>query len=127
MIKNYKYYNIKATTSYDKLQNIFWRLYTTDTKFNKLNLIDLVKPLTSFHNCDTLKNNIFEYAKCRINQGTIYCLINQINSKCYVGSSVNLTSRLYKYYNFKYLYDSKSAINKSLLKYGYCYFSLYIL
>jgi group I intron endonuclease len=49
----------------------------------------------------------------------------------YVGSALNLTNRLSKYFSFRFLkrniQSSKSRINNSLLKYGYNKFSLDII
>jgi group I intron endonuclease len=49
----------------------------------------------------------------------------------YVGSAINLTNRLSKYFSFRFIkrniLNSKSRINNSLLKYGYNKFSLDIL
>lgn len=59
----------------------------------------------------------------------IYRWINNINGKCYVGSSIDLVSRLYCYYSLKFLYENKdtSLICKALLKYGHSSFTLEIL
>ena len=51
----------------------------------------------------------------------------QKNWKSYIGSSINLTTRFYKYYNIKYLMKDKNVINSALLKYGYANFYLEIL
>jgi group I intron endonuclease len=49
----------------------------------------------------------------------------------YVGSAINLTNRLSKYFSLRFLkrntLNSKSRINNSLLKYGYNKFSIDIL
>lgn len=92
-----------------------------------VNKLYLIKPIASFSNCDIFKKDIFLFSRDHINKGVIYCWVNNVNNKCYVGSSVNFSIRLYKYYSFKYLNGSKSAINKALLKYGYSNFSLHIL
>ena len=89
-----------------------------------LNKLYLVKPITSYTNCHIEKGNIFTAAKNYADKGVIYCWVNNINNKCYVGS---FTMRLYKYYNVKSLQNSKSAIYTSLLKYAYSNFSLHIL
>lgn len=57
----------------------------------------------------------------------IYRWINKVNGKTYVGSSVNLTTRFYKYYSFKQLNLRKIAIHSALLKYGFKNFKLEIL
>nr|YP_010716004.1 hypothetical protein P2Y88_mgp06 [Paraisaria gracilioides]WDE74402.1 hypothetical protein [Paraisaria gracilioides] len=61
------------------------------------------------------------------NKGGIYCWINNINKKIYVGSSINLTNRFYKYYSVKHLTLRKTPIHNALLKYGYSNFTLLIL
>lgn len=94
--------------------------YTTSS----LNKLYLIKPIASYTNCDIEKNNIFTAAKNYADVGVIYCWVN---NKCYVGSSINFITRLYKYYSTNSLKSSKSAIYTSLLKYGYSNFSLHIL
>lgn len=60
----------------------------------------------------------------------VYYLINNINGHSYVGSSINLSSRMRNYLNTSFL-KSKQNINmpiiKALLKYGHSNFSLWIL
>lgn len=53
--------------------------------------------------------------------------VNNINAKIYVGSSINLTNRFYKYYSVKHLTIRKTPIHNALLKYGYSNFTLLIL
>ena len=52
-----------------------------------------------------------------------------MNSKSYVGSSVNLGRRIQYYYSFRHITDPKykMLIHKALLKYGYSNFKLEIL
>jgi hypothetical protein len=58
----------------------------------------------------------------------VYRLKNLINGKTYVGSSVNISSRLSKYYSLAGLMrDYSMLINRALLKYGYSSFSFEIL
>lgn len=94
---------------------------------SSLNRLYSIKPIASYTNCDLEKNNIFTAAKNYTDIGVIYCWVNNVNNKCYVGSSTSFTMRLYKYYSVKSLKSSKSAIYTSLLKYGYSNFSLHIL
>jgi len=61
------------------------------------------------------------------NKAVVYRWVNNINKKTYIGSSVNFTERLYKYYSVKHLMNHKTAIHNALLKYGYSNFSLEIL
>ena len=53
----------------------------------------------------------------------IYQLINLVNGKTYIGSSLNLKRRLKEYLNPLYitrnLHKGNSAILKALLKYGF--------
>lgn len=129
-----KIYNLKLITQGQLLQGlnrnmlyISLRQFTQCTKYQKFNQMDLAKPIASFFNSDTSKNNIFELANDNNSQRAVYCGVNNINKKSYVGSSVDLTVRLYKYYKFRYLSNSKSPINKSLLKCGYSNFSFHIM
>jgi GIY-YIG catalytic domain len=59
----------------------------------------------------------------------IYLWINNINSRSYVGKSVNLYQRVSKYFSSEYLNKTKSkmAICSAIDKYGIENFSLYIL
>ena len=60
-------------------------------------------------------------------KGVIYRLLNNVNKKTYIGSSVPFSQRLYKYYSVKHLSENKTPIHNALLKYGYSNFSLDIL
>jgi group I intron endonuclease len=53
--------------------------------------------------------------------------MNNINNKIYVGSSINLTTRFYKYYSVKNLTLHNTIIHNALLKYGFSNFTLAIL
>lgn len=99
----------------------------TGPKGSSLNRLYLIKPLASYTNCDIEKNNIFVSARLHRDSGVVYCWVNNVNHKCYVGSSINFNMRLYKYYSVKHIHNSKSAISSALSKYGYSNFSLHIL
>nr|YP_009744343.1 GIY-YIG endonuclease [Xylaria hypoxylon]QIE13211.1 GIY-YIG endonuclease [Xylaria hypoxylon] len=88
-----------------------------------LNNIKL-KPVVLYSNCLEDKNRIFSDNK---GKAAIYRWINKINSKTYVGSSVNLAARFYLYYSLKQLNSQKTAIHNALLKYGHKNFKLEIL
>ena len=103
--------------------SIFRSIYTS-SPINKVYPINSIK---YYSDCDVEKKSIFAYSRTQRNTGVIYCWVNNLNMKCYVGSSTDLTTRLYKYYSIKQLYKSKSAIYSALLKYGYSNFSLHIL
>jgi len=65
------------------------------------------------------------------NKSGIYQLVNLINSKSYVGSSINLNRRLKEYLNILYitrnLEKGNSAILNAILKYGSVKFGIRIL
>lgn len=74
-----------------------------------------------------------KYKILSVNKGKsgVYRWVNKINNESYVGSSINLTNRLRKYYNINYLKYKiaidNSRIYRALLKYGYSSFTLEIL
>jgi len=82
-------------------------------------------PVKAYSNVDTQKKQIV-----RENKGLagVYCFINTVNGKLYVGSSVDLGKRMTSYYSYMYLSSSESMpICKALLLYGYSKFRLEIL
>jgi len=83
-----------------------------------------IKPIKVYYNCDTDKSTILKENR---NKAAVYRWVNNINNKTYIGSTANLTKRLYKYYSAKFLMESKLPIIKALLKYGYSNFSLEVL
>lgn len=87
----------------------------------------LLNPLATYANCEVDKKNIFTAARAHLDKGVVYCWVNNLNKKCYVGSSINFTMRLYKYYSVKNLNENKNAISGAFLIYGYSNFSLHIL
>jgi group I intron endonuclease len=59
----------------------------------------------------------------------VYCLVNNINGHVYIGSSINLASRMKNYLNTTFLksrQNSNMPIVKALLKYDQSHFSLLI-
>lgn len=81
--------------------------------------------LVVFKDADKDKLDIFNHIK---GKSGIYMWTNKLNSKKYVGSSVDLKRRLLEYYNVNRLLNENSMpINVALLKYGYHNFSLTIL
>ena len=89
-------------------------------------LASIVNPVLKYSNADTNKLKILKEIK---GKAGIYRWINNINGKCYVGSSVDLSKRLYKYYSLAHIIaQSKfSLICKALVKHGYSTFSFEIL
>jgi len=87
-----------------------------------------VNPVVSYSNADTLKLQIIKENR---RKSGIYCWTNLINGKIYVGSSVNLGERFYRYYKIDFLMEvlkrSRSKIYSSILKNGYSNFQLDIL
>lgn len=81
-------------------------------------------PIIKYNNAKEDKIRIFKDNK---NKKVVYRWVNSINNKTYIGSSVNFTVRLYKYYSLKHLSKSKTPIHNALLKYGFNNFSLEIL
>lgn len=57
----------------------------------------------------------------------IYRIINKINGNIYIGSSVNISVRMYTYYSLQYLAKSNRPIDRALLKHGFSNFILEIL
>jgi len=90
-----------------------------------INRIKIVINRVEFYpNADTDKFNILTGKK---NKPAIYLWTQIESGKFYVGSTINLYSRLYKYYNIPLLISNKSIIYKALLKYGHSKFSFTVL
>src|SRR5690606_29438524 len=83
-----------------------------------------VKPVAIYANADTDKVNIFADNR---NKSGVYRWINNENGKTYIGSSSNLSVRLYTYYSLGSLAKSKRPIDRALLLYGFSKFSFEIL
>jgi group I intron endonuclease len=100
------------------------RYYSTKTQQ------DCTKNLNYLKTYDNFKENRFEILKEQKDKSGVYCLINNINGHSYVGSSINLASRMKNYLNNTFL-KSKQNINmpivKALLKYSQSNFTLLIL
>ena len=100
------------------------RFYSTSNVEN--NTKDL-HPLKTYEN---FKENRLDILKEQKDKSGVYCLINKINGNAYVGSSINLASRMRNYLNTSFL-KSKQNINmpivKALLKYNQESFTLLIL
>jgi group I intron endonuclease len=79
-----------------------------------------------FSNADVQKWEIIKEIK---GKAGVYRWINNNNGKCYVGSSVDLSKRLYRYFSLAHISvgSKNSAICKALVKYGYGGFSFEIL
>lgn len=83
-----------------------------------------INPILVYNN---VKLNKAKILKENQNKKVVYRWVNNINHKTYIGSSVNFSVRLYKYFSLKNLAKSKTPIHNALLKYGLENFSLEIL
>ncbi len=87
-------------------------------KFNLMKNIIPTFPRACYNNMKTQKKEILKEKKNKIG---IYKLTNTITNESYVGSSINLTSRIRKYYSFKYIknkaLNSGSRISKAIFNY----------
>ena len=102
------------------------RLYST-SNIKKEDLIKNFNPLVVY---DNLKEDRVHILKEQKDKSGVYCLINKINGHSYVGSSINLASRMKNYLNNTFLKGRQNAnmpIVKALLKYGQSNFTLLIL
>ena len=89
---------------------------------NNINII----PVVRYANMDLDK---FFVLKENINKSGIFRLVNNINGKSYISSSVNLTNKFIIYYSLSSLRKVKGSIiiYRALSKYGYSKFSLDII
>lgn len=86
-----------------------------------------LKPVKVYN---SLKEDRVNILKEQRDKSGVYCLINKINGHAYVGSSINLASRMRNYLNNTFL-KSKQNVNmpivRALLKYDQSNFTLLIL
>jgi len=95
------------------------RAFSTESgNSNKLN------PVVVYANAELQKDQILKENR---GKSGIYRWTNLINKKTYIGSSIDLRTRLYIYYSVKRISNSNMVIYKALQKYGYSNFSLEIL
>nr|WDW20826.1 hypothetical protein [Valsa mali var. pyri (nom. inval.)] len=71
------------------------RLYSTNRYHN-------IKPVAVYCNCEQEKARILLENK---GVAAVYRLINNTNNKTYIGSTVNLSTRFYKYFSIKHLIE----------------------
>jgi group I intron endonuclease len=87
--------------------------------------LDSNKPARIYSNADINKLAILTDNKLK---SGIYLWINNKSGKKYVGSAIDLSTRLRDYFNINYLERNKTMyINRALLSHGYNVFSIYIL
>ena len=82
------------------------------------------KPAASYKNSLLHKKAIFMENKDKC---LVYRLINSINGKTYIGSTINFQSRFYNYYNMEYLNKHNTPLHNALLKYGFSNLNLDII
>ena len=102
------------------------RTYST-SNFKKEDNTNNLDPLIVYDNFKEDKAKIFKEQK---DKSGVYCLINKNNGHSYVGSSINLASRMKNYLNSAFLksrQNNNMPIVKALLKYGQENFSVLIL
>lgn len=90
---------------------------------NNVNIIPVVK----YINVDLDKSFIYEE---NINKSGVYRLVNNLNGKSYIGSSIYLSNEFSNYYYLNSLtlqVKGSIVIYRGLLKYGYKNFSLDII
>ena len=105
--------------------NTIIRRYSTSN--NKEDYTKNLDPLKMYVNLKEVRPSILKELKER---SGVYCLINNINGHSYVGSSINLASRMKNYLNNTFLKSKQNAnlpIVKALLKYNQDNFTLLIL
>ena len=83
-----------------------------------------IKPVKEYKNAELQKREILKENKNKIG---IYCWINLKNDKIYIGSSINIYTRLLKYYSKNNLISNPSKIHLALRKNGFKNFALAII
>jgi group I intron endonuclease len=125
-------YSPRNKNSFNPLYNNIYlyknliRPYSTSSINNEDNTKDL-NSIMIYDNFEEKRANILKDQK---DKSGVYCLINKINGHSYVGSSINLASRMKNYLNNAFL-KSRQNVNmpivKALLKYSQSNFTLLIL
>jgi group I intron endonuclease len=119
MVIKTKYFYSTSNKSFDTNKN--------SNNEGKENNTKNLKPIKVYNN---LKEDRVFILKEQRDKSGVYCFVNKINGHTYVGSSINLASRMRNYLNNTFL-KSKQNINmpivKALLKYDQSNFSLLIL
>jgi hypothetical protein len=113
--------SIRVTLGYD----IITRAYSNSS--NKQSGNQYFKAVKVYDNFKEYRVNIIKEQR---DKSGVYCLINKVNGHSYVGSSMNLASRMRNYLNKAFLKSKQNAnmpITKALLKYDHSNFSLLIL
>ena len=120
---------LKATNNF-KFIYTKSRFYSNSTNLSECKVKDdkiiNLNPVKTYN----LKKDRVQILKNEKDKSGVYCFINQINGHTYVGSSINLASRMKNYLNNTFL-KSKQNINmpitRALLKYDQSNFTLLII
>jgi group I intron endonuclease len=130
LMREYLVHVIKSLLISFKIYIIFYinsRFYSNLTNdYDSNNNIRNLKPV-KVYNLKIDRLQIFKYEK---DKSGVYCFINQINGHVYVGSSINLASRMKNYLNNYFLKSQQNRnmpITRALLKYDQSNFTLLIL
>lgn len=92
----------------------------------KENITASIYPINIYENFKQDKSTILKQQKDKTG---VYCLVNNVNGHCYIGSSINISSRMKNYLNNTFLkarQNNNMPIVKALLKYDQSSFSLWI-
>ena len=125
---------IKHSLIYLYVQSLSYAItrpyYSFNNNSNLLVMHDSIKNLKPEKVYNSLKQDRVQILKDQKDKCGVYCLINNTNGHTYVGSSINLASRMRSYLNNTFL-KSKQNLNmpivKALLKYDQSNFTLLIL
>ena len=124
--KNFKLFSFNFTKA-NSLSN--YRFYSS--RFLDSQEIDKNKvPVNYVEKMDITSREQQYYFKTNYkNKAGIYLWQNQLNGKCYIGSSLNMSARLSNYFDLYYLNNvkDKMPICAALLLYGFANFNLYVL
>jgi group I intron endonuclease len=91
---------------------------------------ELLKYLYPVKIYDSLKNDKIQILKENKDKSGVYCFVNKINNNTYIGSSINLSSRMRNYLNKVFLKSQQNIsmpIISALLKYDQSNFMLLII
>jgi len=88
-----KLFKFKATKTNFFLHTFNMTHSFSKPNFNCSNESIKIEPVIIYTNCEIEKDKIFSTVRTNIGKAVIYRLINNINKKTYVGSSVNFTKR----------------------------------
>lgn len=93
---------------------------------NKEDITGNIYPIKIYKNFKQDRSDILKEQKDKVG---VYCLVNNINGHSYIGSSINIASRMKNYLNNTFLkarQNNNMPIVKALVKYGQSNFSLWI-